>query len=61
MSIVGLILVLVVLGVVVYVLNSVLPIDPRFKLIINAIVIVVVLLWVGGELGVLPRGSLRFR
>ena len=61
MTIVGLIFILIVLGIVVYVLNNVLPIDARFKLIINAIIIVAVLWWLAGQFGLLPRGMLRLR
>jgi hypothetical protein len=46
---------------VVYVLNSVLPMDARFKLIVNAVIIIAVLLWLASEFGVLPRGQLRLR
>lgn len=57
MTFIGLVLVLIILGVVVYVLNSVLPMDARFKLIVNAVIIIAVLLWLASEFGVLPRGS----
>jgi hypothetical protein len=52
MSIIGLLVVLVIIGVVLYVVNSVIPMDARVKLILNAVVIILVLLWVLSEFGV---------
>ena len=52
MSIIGLLLVLVVIGVALYVLNT-LPMAPPIKTIINAIVVLLVLFWLLEEFGVL--------
>ena len=61
MTILGLIVILMILGVVVYVLNSVLPMDARFKLIVNAVIIVAVLLWIADALGLFHFGQLGTR
>ena len=61
MSILSLLVVLVIVGVVLYVVNTVIPMDGRVKTIVNAIAIIAVCLWVLSELGVLPRGSVRLR
>lgn len=58
MSIIGLIVVLIIVGVIVYVVNNVVPMDARFKMIINAIIIIVVLLWVCDELGLFHLGTI---
>lgn len=58
MSIIGLIVILIIIGVVVYVLNQVLPLDARIKLIINAVVIVAVLLWLVDALGLADFGRI---
>lgn len=48
-----LLVVLVIVGVVLYVLNAVVPIDPKIRLIINAIAIVAVCLWVLSSFGLI--------
>ncbi len=45
MSIVALIVILVLIGVALYLLNTVVQIDGKIKTIINVVVIVLVLLW----------------
>ncbi len=42
-----------------YVVNSVIPMDSRIKLIINAIAIIAVLLWVLDALGLFHLGSVN--
>lgn len=46
MSIFGLLIALIIIGVVLWLVNTLIPIDPKIKTIINAIVIILVLLWV---------------
>ena len=47
MSILTLIVILIIIAVVLAVINnpSVIPMDPRMKIIINAVIIIAVLLW----------------
>jgi Na+-translocating ferredoxin:NAD+ oxidoreductase RnfA subunit len=45
MPIVTLIIILVIIGVLMWAVNSFIPMDARFKQIINAIVIIAVILW----------------
>ena len=61
MSILSLLVVLVIIGVVLYVVNTIIPMDARVKTIVNAIAIIAVCLWVLSELGVLPRGTVHLR
>jgi len=63
MSIIGLIVVLIIVGAILYLLNAVLPIDARVKTIINVIVIVALCLWLlevfFGPFGtIVPRGRI---
>lgn len=58
MTIIGLLVVLVIVGVVVYVVNAVVPMDARIKLIINAVIIIAVLLWVLESFGLINTGGL---
>lgn len=57
MSLIGLILTLVVVGVVLWLLNNYVPMDPKIKTIINVVVVIVVVVWLLQAFGVL--GSLR--
>lgn len=59
MTLIGLLLILVIIGVVLYVLNAVVPMDQRIKLIVNAIVIVAVCLWLLETFGLIGGAPLR--
>lgn len=53
MTVVELVVILCIVGVVLYVLNQVVPMDGRVKTIVNAVVIVAVCLWVLEALGLI--------
>jgi len=53
MSLVGLLLTLIIIGVVLYLVNTLIPMDDKIKTIINVVVILVVLIWLLGVFGVL--------
>jgi hypothetical protein len=57
MSLIGLILTLVVVGVLLWLLNNYVPMDSKIKSILNAVVVIVVVVWLLQVFGVL--GSLR--
>ena len=57
MSLIGLILTLVVVGVLLWLLNNYVPMDPKIKTIINVVIVIVVVIWRLQAFGVL--GSLR--
>jgi undecaprenyl pyrophosphate phosphatase UppP len=57
MSLIGLVLTLVVVGVLLWLLNNYVPMDRKIKSIINLVVVVVVVLGVLQALGLL--GSLQ--
>ena len=57
MSLIGLVLTLVVVGVLLWLLNNYVPMDHKIKTIINVVVVIVVVIWVLQALGVL--GSLQ--
>jgi hypothetical protein len=50
---------LIIVGVVLYLVNTMLPMDPKIKTILNVVVVIFVLLWLLGALTgrgpVLPR------
>jgi hypothetical protein len=57
MSLIGLILTLVVVGVLLWLLNNYIPMDGKIKGILNAVVVIVVVIWLLQAFGIL--GSLQ--
>jgi hypothetical protein len=57
MSLITLVIVLVVVGVVLWLINSYIPMQATIKKILNAVVIIVVVLWLLSAFGVI--GSLN--
>ena len=53
MSLIGLILVLVVVGVILWLVNTYIPMDGRIKNILNVVVIIVIVLWLLSVFGLL--------
>jgi hypothetical protein len=45
MSLIGLVVVLIVVGVLLYLINTIIPMDAKIKTIINVLVVLVVCLW----------------
>jgi len=45
MSIIGLIITLVVIGVILWLINTYIPMDPKIKNILNIVVVIIVVLW----------------
>jgi hypothetical protein len=52
-TIVSVVVVLCVVGLLLYLVNNYLPLQPPFKTIINAVVIIAVVLWLLSVFGVL--------
>ena len=62
MSLIGLILTLVVVGVLLWLLNNYVPMDSKIKTIINVVVVIVVITWLFQAFGVLGSvTNLRIR
>jgi len=53
MSVLGLILVLVLVGVLLWAINSYIPMDPKIKSILNVVVVIIVVFWLLNVFGVL--------
>jgi hypothetical protein len=60
MSLIGLIIVLVVVGVCLYLLNTYVPMAKPIKTIINVVVVMVVILWLLQSFGIFQTG-IHFR
>lgn len=48
MSLLNLVIVLIVVGILLWLVNTYLPLDPKIKQILNVVVVVVVVLWLLG-------------
>lgn len=54
MDLISMIVILVVIGVVLYVINTQIPMDATIKKILNIVVILVVCIWLLTIFGILP-------
>lgn len=53
MSLVSLVVVLVIVGVILWLINSYIPMDAKIKKILNVVVVIVVIIWLLQAFGVL--------
>jgi hypothetical protein len=53
MSLVSLVIVLVVVGVLLWLVNTYIPMDPKIKSILNAVIVIAVVLWLLKVFGLL--------
>jgi hypothetical protein len=56
MSLVAIFVVLVVFLLVLYLVNSLIPMDPRARTVLNVVVVLAMCLWLLDLVGVLPGG-----
>lgn len=61
MPIIHLIVVLVIVGVALWLINTYVPMDSKIKTILNIVVVVAVCLWLLQAFGLLDSGSYRIR
>lgn len=60
MSLVGLLAVLIIIGVLLYVVNTLIPMDGKIRTIINIVVVLFVCLWLISATGLLePINTIR--
>jgi hypothetical protein len=59
MALIQLIVLLIVIGVLLWAVNTYLPIDPPIKAIINVVVLIAVCLWLLAAFGLLPGTTIR--
>lgn len=57
MSLISLLVVLIVVGVILWLINTYIPMDAKIKKILNVVVVIVVILWLLQAFGIL--GNLR--
>lgn len=62
MSLIGVVVVLIVVGVLLWLVNSMIPMEARIKQILNVVVIIVVVIWLLQVFGLLGSlGSIKIR
>ena len=57
MPLINLIIVLVVVGVILWLINTYIPMDMKIKKILNAVVVIAVILWLLNVFGVIENFS----
>ncbi len=59
MSLIGLVVVLIIVGMVLWLINTYIPMDHKIKSILNVVVVIVVVVWLLQAFGVLgPMGTM---
>jgi hypothetical protein len=62
MSLIGLIVTLVIVGLILWLINSYIPMDQKIKTILNVAVVIIVILWLIQSFGLLaPLGDIKIR
>lgn len=62
MSLITIIIVLVIVGVLLWLINTYIPMAGAIKTILNIVVVVCVIIWLLGAFGLIgPIGNIRFR
>jgi len=51
MSLISLVVTLIVVGVLLWLVNSFIPMDPKIKQIVNVVIVIAVVLWLLSALG----------
>jgi hypothetical protein len=62
MSLIGLIVTLVIIGLLLWLINTYIPMDQKIKTILNVAVVIIVILWLIQAFGLLgPLGEIKIR
>lgn len=57
MSLISLVITLIVVGVLLWLINTYIPMDGKIKKIINVVVVIAVVLWLLSAFGILGQGG----
>lgn len=55
MSLISLVIVLIVVGVLLWLVNTYIPMDGKIKQILNIVIVIAVVIWLLGIFGVVPN------
>lgn len=58
MSLINLLVTLIVVGVLLWLINSFIPMDPTIKKILNVVVVILVILWLLSAFGILSGAGI---
>lgn len=61
MSLIGLIVTLVIVGVILWLVNAYVPMDGKIKKILNVVVVIVVIVYLAYSFGLLPIGDIKVK
>jgi hypothetical protein len=62
MTLIGLIVTLVIIGLLLWLINTYIPMDQKIKTILNVAVVIIVILWLIQAFGLLgPLGEIKIR
>lgn len=62
MTLIGLILTLVIVGVIMWAIQVLIPMDPKIKMLLQVVVILVLIIWIAQAFGLLgPLGAVKVR
>lgn len=62
MTLLGLIVVIVLVGFLLWVINTFVPMEPKIKMLLSVVVVLVLVLWLLQSFGLLgPIGAVRLR
>jgi hypothetical protein len=61
MSIVSILITIIVVGVLLWLVNTYIPMDGKIKKILNIVVVIIVVLWLLSTFGILGTHSLHLR
>lgn len=55
MTLIALVVILIIVGVLLWLVNTQIPMDPTIRKILNVVVVIVVVLWLLTVFGILPE------
>jgi hypothetical protein len=62
MTLIGLVITLLIVGLLLWLINNYVPLDPKIRNILNIVVVIFVIIWLIQALGLLgPLGNIRIR
>lgn len=61
MSIISILITLIIVGVLLWLVNSYIPMDGKIKKILNWVVVIIVILWLLNTFGILGTHSMHLR
>ncbi len=59
MTLISLIITLMLVGILLWAINTYIPMDPNIKQIMNVVVVIVLIIWLLQVFGVLQYGNIR--